>query len=83
MAGVARTASRPIRRAAALELEDLRALIARIDGEDVRSLRDRALLLVAFFGALRRSELVALDVVGGSIGGRSSSRFGPRASSCT
>ena len=66
MAGIARKASRPVKRAAALELESLRAIIARIDGEDVRSLRDRALLLVAYFGALRRSELVALDVAGRS-----------------
>ena len=71
MAGIVRTASRPIRRAAALELAGLRALIARIDGEDVRSLRDRALLLVAFFGALRRSELIALDVDGNNVRGRS------------
>ena len=35
-------------------------------------MRDRALLLVAFFGALRRSELVALDVDGNNVRGRSS-----------
>ncbi|WP_291004278.1 tyrosine-type recombinase/integrase [Hyphomicrobium sp.] len=66
MAGIARCASRPLRRAAALDLETFRTLIARIDGTDVRALRDRALLLIGFFGALRRSELVSLD-----IGGRS------------
>ena len=53
MAGVARTASRPIRRAAALELGSLRALIARIDGEDVRSLRDRSKPFAAALGAGR------------------------------
>jgi site-specific recombinase XerD len=31
-------------------------------GEDLHGLRDRALLLLGFAGALRRSELVALDV---------------------
>ncbi len=72
MAGIVRTASRPIRRAAALELAGLRAIIGRINGEDVPALRDRALLLVAFFGALRRSELVALDVAGNNVKGRSS-----------
>ena len=35
-------------------------------------MRDRALLLVAFFGALRRSEFVALDVDGNNLRGRSS-----------
>jgi site-specific recombinase XerD len=66
VAGIARSLSRPIRRALALDLEGLRALIARIDGEDVRALRDRALLLLAFFAALRRSELVSLDIAGRS-----------------
>jgi integrase len=31
-------------------------------GNDIKDLRDRALLLIGFAGALRRSELVALDV---------------------
>ncbi len=64
LAGIARTTSRPIRRAAALDLDRLRALIVRIDGDDVRARRDRALLLVGFFGALRRAELVGLDIGG-------------------
>jgi len=71
LAGITRTSSRPIQHAAALELDALRALIASIDGDDVRALRDRALLLVGFFGALRRSELVGLDVTVGKAGGRS------------
>jgi integrase len=71
LAGITRTSSRPIRHAAALELETLRGLIAGINGGDVRALRDRALLLVGFFGALRRSELVSLDVTVGKLGGRS------------
>jgi hypothetical protein len=61
MAGITRRESRPIRRAAALELNSLRRTIVGMTGDDVRSVRDRALLLVGFFGALRRSELVSLD----------------------
>ena len=64
LAGITRRASRPIRRAPALELESLRSIIANIEDDDVRSLRDRALLLVGYFGALRRSELVVLDIKG-------------------
>jgi len=64
MGGIRRASSRPIRRAAALQLADLRRIIAAIDGNDVRSLRDCALLLVGFFAALRRAELVALDFIG-------------------
>lgn len=71
MAGITRTHSRPVRRAAALDLKALSALIATIDGSDVRALRDRALLLIGFFGALRRSELVSLDVGDTPMGGRS------------
>ena len=66
MGGIARRSSRPIKRARALVIEDLRSIVADISGEDVRALRDRALLLLGFFGALRRSELVALDVSGRS-----------------
>jgi hypothetical protein len=47
MAGIARRASRPIKRAAALELEDLRRLVSGIDGKDLRSLRDVKSLCIA------------------------------------
>jgi integrase len=66
MAGIARRKSQPIRHAAPLHIADLRAILAAIDGSDVRALRDRALLLVGFFGALRRSEIASLDVTGRS-----------------
>lgn len=66
MAGIARRSGRPIRRAAPLELAELRRLIAGIEGESLRGYRDRALLLVGFFGALRRSEIAFLDVSGRS-----------------
>ena len=44
-----------------LDIEMLGRIVAALP-EDVIALRDRALLLVGFFGALRRSELVALAV---------------------
>jgi len=40
---------------------DIRAMVASLAG-DLRGTRDRALLLIGFAGAFRRSELVALDV---------------------
>ena len=65
-AGIARLNARPVRRARALGLEELARIAETLQGGDIRALRDRALLLVGFFGALRRSELVALDVEGAS-----------------
>ncbi len=59
--GVLRTRGRPVRKAAALTLPMLRRLVATCDGS-TRGRRDRALLLFGFAGALRRSELVALQV---------------------
>lgn len=41
---------------------DLREMIAHLPGGKLLSLRDRALLLIGFAGAMRRSELVGLDV---------------------
>jgi integrase len=59
--GVLRTQGRPARQAAALTLAMLRRLLATCDASQ-RGRRDRALLLLGFAGALRRSELVALQV---------------------
>ena len=59
--GVLRTHGRPVRKAAALSLPMLRQLLATCD-VTARGRRDRALLLFGFAGALRRSELVALQV---------------------
>lgn len=42
--------------------DDLRALVATLDTSRLIGLRDRALLVVGFAGAFRRSELVAFDV---------------------
>ena len=43
----------------ALEIDPLRAVLARIP-DDVRGMRDRALLLIGWAAALRRSELAAM-----------------------
>jgi len=59
--GLLRTHGRPARKAAALTLPMLRQFLATCD-RSARGRRDRALLLVGFAGALRRSELVALHV---------------------
>lgn len=60
MRGILREQKRPVRPAAALTSAELRRLLAGCE-EDLAGLRDRALLLLGFAGALRRSELVALD----------------------
>jgi integrase len=59
--GIARTHGARGRRAAALTTTEIRQLVAGSQGR-LAELRDRALLLVGFAGALRRSEIVALDV---------------------
>jgi integrase len=58
--GIARTHGEPPRRSAALATEEIVSLVATC-GPDLAGLRDRALLLLGFAGALRRSELVGLD----------------------
>ena len=59
--GALRTHPRPVQKAAALTLPMLRQLLATCD-TSARGRRDRLLLLFGFVGALRRSELVALQV---------------------
>ncbi|UKV76428.1 site-specific integrase [Burkholderia vietnamiensis] len=58
--GVRRQHGRPQRQAAPLLIKDLFTLLPV--GADLKSQRDRALILTGFAAALRRSELVALDV---------------------
>ena len=60
--GIRRTHGRPARKARPLSLEDLGRLLgeAAIQDQSLRGLRDRAILLIAFMGAFRRSELVAI-----------------------
>lgn len=56
-AGIRRTHGTAEEGRAAILTEDLRAMVDRLPG-----IRDRALLLLGFAGAFRRSELVSLDV---------------------
>lgn len=58
--GIIRTTGRPQTQAKALLVEDLRVVANRMR-QSAADMRDRAILLVGFAGALRRSELVALD----------------------
>ena len=58
MAGIRKDAPNPVKKRAAT-LTVLRELLAPIPN-DLRGLRDRALLLVGFAGALRRSELAGM-----------------------
>jgi integrase len=58
--GIRRTYGRPQRQALALTKEQISSIVAPL-GNSLRDLRDRALLLVGFHGAFRRSELSAVD----------------------
>lgn len=59
--GVARTHGARGRRAAAITIEDVRKLAAVCE-DGLAGRRDRALILLGFAGAFRRSELAALDL---------------------
>jgi integrase len=59
--GIGRTHGGPPKRAQALATEEVQKLVATC-ADDPAGLRDRALLLIAFAGALRRSELCAIEV---------------------
>jgi integrase/recombinase XerD len=52
----------PSRLPKAITIEQMSALLAAADGEDIRSLRDRALLELLYATGARVSEAVALDV---------------------
>ena len=59
--GIARLYGQPRKQAAALRLVDLDQLLASLAGDlSKKAVRNRALLLLGFFGALRRTELVTL-----------------------
>ena len=58
--GIRRAHGRAIRQVAPLLKEHLVAMVRGLKG--MRGMRDRALLLIGFSGALRRAELVELDV---------------------
>lgn len=58
--GIGAVHYQPPRRKDALSPEDIRAMVAHLP-LDLRGLRNRALLLLGYVSALRRSELVGLD----------------------
>lgn len=53
---------RPNRKKVAIAATDLGTMIAAADGEGTRSIRDRAILALGLAAALRRSELVGLEL---------------------
>jgi integrase len=59
--GLRREHATPPRRAAALTTAEIKSILGAC-GRGLTGLRDRALILVGYAGALRRSELVGLDV---------------------
>jgi len=59
--GIARTNGSAQRKKAAFTLDNLRAMLLEIRGEGLKAKRDRAIVLLGFSGALRRSELAAID----------------------
>jgi integrase len=63
--GLKRTKGTAPKQARAIVLADVRAAVERLPNT-IAGLRDKALLLVGFMGALRRSEIVGLDI--GEIG---------------
>jgi site-specific recombinase XerD len=62
MEGIARTLGKQQEQAAAFTVEELKRAVCKIDVETAAGIRDRALLLVGFAGAFRRSELVGLNI---------------------
>nr|WP_239029303.1 site-specific integrase [Pseudonocardia acidicola] len=62
LAGIRRTHGTRPTRVQPARLDALRAILATLDPARLADARDRALLLIGFAGALRRSELAALTV---------------------
>ncbi|SHF88047.1 Site-specific recombinase XerD [Pseudosulfitobacter pseudonitzschiae] len=60
LAGIKRRHARPPVQKEAILAEDILAMVATLP-QDLRGLRDRALLLIGYAGGLRRSEIVGLD----------------------
>ena len=62
LAGLARELGSRPRQVSPIRLRQLRAMLEATPEDNLLALRDRALLLLGFAAALRRSELAALDV---------------------
>jgi integrase len=82
MAGIRRTHGTAPRQVAAITLEDLRRIVAALP-DNQQGARDRALLLVGFGGALRRAELVGLDIGERASDGTGSVELGPEGARIT
>lgn len=59
--GIEREEGKPKQKAAVFTFKELQRMIEHID-DDLKGRRDKALILVGFFGAFRRSELVGVTV---------------------
>jgi len=66
LAGIRRTKGTAQTAKAPVLVDDLKRMIARLPG-NLLGVRDRALLLIGFCGAFRRSELVALDAADAAV----------------
>ena len=62
LAGIRNSHAAPPRQKEAILPEDLIAMLEKLPRATLHGLRDRAMLLLGFAGALRRSEIVGLDV---------------------
>ena len=60
LAGIRRAHGRPPAQKEAIFADDLLAMLATLEN-DLRGLRDKAILAIGFAGGLRRSEIVGLD----------------------
>jgi integrase len=60
--GIANVKGTAVRRKDALTLDRLQSILLAVAGDDLKSTRVRALILLGFAAALRRSEIAALDV---------------------
>ncbi len=63
--GISRTHGKPKRKAQALRLQDMVTMLTHLNKQppSIKRTRDKALLLIAFFGGFRRSELVMVEVL--------------------
>jgi site-specific recombinase XerD len=61
MCGVRRSWKRPVSRKQPAVDDEIKRMVDAVEPQTLKGLRDRALLLLGFAGAFRRSELVALD----------------------
>jgi integrase len=70
LAGIRRELRRAPAKKDPATLAEIRAMLATLDTATLKGKRDKAMLLVGFAGAFRRSELVALDVADVRINGK-------------